>query len=198
MKKASKILLTIGGIFNIIAAISILIAGLVFAIMSFMGSGFVLEFIKQMGGGMGDDMGPEANLALIYSIAAGIGSLFGGAIGFILFLISGVVALKAHKKNVKGSFIGCIVWGVLTESLLLLLGGIFGIIALNKENNQPQPEPAPAPLPEPEPEPAPAPAPVQEEPEPAPAPARKDWFCPNCGAHNEGKFCAACGTKKPE
>ena len=24
------------------------------------------------------------------------------------------------------------------------------------------------------------------------------WDCPNCGAHNQGKFCIKCGTKKPE
>ena len=201
MKKASKILLTIGGVINIIAAVSVLIAGLVFAIMSFMGIGFFVEYMNQVGGDMGgDEMG--VNAALIYSIVAGLLSLLGGAVGFILLLISGIIGVKAPKKNVKGSFIACIVWSVLTENIFLLVGGIFGIIGLNQENNQPQPEPepapAPAPAPLPEPAPTPAPAPVQEEAKPAPAPARKDWFCPNCGAHNEGKFCAACGTKKPE
>jgi len=24
------------------------------------------------------------------------------------------------------------------------------------------------------------------------------WFCPNCGRQNDGNFCPACGTKKPE
>ena len=201
MKKASKILLTIGGVINIIGAVSVLIAGLVFAIMSFMGTGFFVEYMNQVGGDMGgDEMG--VNAALIYSIVAGLLSLLGGAVGFILLLISGIIGVKAPKKNVKGSFIACIVWSVLTENIFLLVGGIFGIIGLNQENNQPQPEPepapAPAPAPLPEPAPTPAPAPVQEEAKPAPAPARKDWFCPNCGAHNEGKFCAACGTKKPE
>ena len=198
MKKASKILLTIGGVINIIGAVSVLIAGLVFAIMSFMGTGFFVEYMNQVGGDMGgDEMG--VNAALIYSIVAGLLSLLGGAVGFILLLISGIIGVKAPKKNVKGSFIACIVWSVLTESIFLLVGGIFGLIGLNQENNQPQPEPEPAPVIE---EKKPEPEPVQEEPKeeakPAPAPARKDWFCPNCGAHNEGKFCAACGTKKPE
>ena len=25
-----------------------------------------------------------------------------------------------------------------------------------------------------------------------------EWFCPNCGHLNAGKFCTECGTKKPE
>ena len=32
----------------------------------------------------------------------------------------------------------------------------------------------------------------------APAPAAEAWTCPNCGSVNSGKFCAECGTKKPE
>ena len=25
-----------------------------------------------------------------------------------------------------------------------------------------------------------------------------EWFCPECGTKNSGKFCTECGTKKPE
>ena len=24
------------------------------------------------------------------------------------------------------------------------------------------------------------------------------WICPECGEHNAGKFCAGCGSRKPE
>lgn len=199
MKKASKILLTIGGIINIVGAVAAIIAGLVLAIMSFAGGGFILEYLQEVGAEMPEDMPVDG--AIILAIIAGLICLFAGVVVFILLLVSGIIAVKAPKKNVKGSFIACIVWSVLTESIFLLVGGIFGLIGLNQENNQPQPEPEPAPVVE-EKKPEPEPAPVQEEPKeeakPAPAPARKDWFCPNCGAHNEGKFCASCGTKKPE
>ncbi len=29
------------------------------------------------------------------------------------------------------------------------------------------------------------------------APAGGNWFCPECGSANQGKFCASCGTPKP-
>lgn len=199
MKKASKILLTIGGIINIVGAVAAIIAGLVLAIMSFAGGGFILEYLQQAGAEMPEDMPVDG--AIILAIIAGLICLFAGVVVFILLLVSGIIAVKAPKKNVKGSFIACIVWSVLTESIFLLVGGIFGLIGLNQENNQPQPEPEPAPVVEekkPEPQPEPKKEEPKEEAKPAPAPARKDWFCPNCGAHNEGKFCASCGTKKPE
>ena len=44
-------------------------------------------------------------------------------------------------------------------------------------------------------------APVQQAPvQPGPASAMGGaaWFCPNCGRQNDGNFCPACGTKKPE
>ena len=30
------------------------------------------------------------------------------------------------------------------------------------------------------------------------APAAGTWTCPTCGKENDGNFCPACGTKKPE
>ena len=44
----------------------------------------------------------------------------------------------------------------------------------------------------------PAPAPAKEEKAEAPKAAEGTWFCPNCGAKNNGAFCSSCGTKKPE
>ena len=47
---------------------------------------------------------------------------------------------------------------------------------------------------------APPAPPVQSyaAPAPAPAPAPAGWQCPACGSANSGKFCASCGTPKPQ
>ena len=153
------------------------------------------------------DMPEEVLRLVIAGVVALIYFLMFGA-GFVLLLVCGIVNLKGAKAKKKGILIANIVFGVLEENLLAIAGAVLGLIGLSKEqnaeqaNNVPEPEPAPAPaIEEKKEEPAKA-EPVKEEPKeeekPAPAPARKDWFCPNCGAHNEGKFCAACGTKKPE
>lgn len=86
-----------------------------------------------------------------------------------------------------------------------------------------EPKPEPAPIPEPAPEPEPVveemdekepeelEEPVEEEPveamdeeeppvqEEAPEekPVNEEWECPNCGAHNKGKFCENCGSSRP-
>ena len=40
--------------------------------------------------------------------------------------------------------------------------------------------------------------PQAEAPKAEEKPQGNGWYCPNCGAHNEGKFCSKCGTKKPD
>ncbi len=210
MKKASKILLTISGVINIVGAIACIICGIVYAIMAFVAASYLpisdlQEAIQEMFASA--DMPEEVLRLVIAGVVALIYFLMFGA-GFVLLLVCGIVNLKGAKAKKKGILIANIVFGVLEENILAIAGAVLGIIGLNKEqnaeqaNNVPEPEPAPAPaIEEKKEEPAKA-EPVKEEPKeeekPAPAPARKDWFCPNCGAHNEGKFCAACGTKKPE
>ena len=204
MKKASKILLTIAGIIGLIAGIGLMVAGLVYGLVLIFGGATALPelaaAIQEMLNEMGSELDANA-IAWIVNIFIGlVMMLIYGGIG-LFELITGIIALKGAKAKKKGILIANIVFGVMFQNYLCIVGGILGIIGLNKENNQPQPEPEPEPAPVVE-EKKPEPEPVQEEPKeeakPAPAPARKDWFCPNCGAHNEGKFCAACGTKKPE
>lgn len=206
MKKASKILLTIAGIIGLIAGIGLMVAGLVYGLILIFGGATALPelaaAIQEMLNEMGSELDANA-IAWIVNISIGlVMMLIYGGVG-LFELITGIVALKGAKAKKKGILIANIVFGVMFQNYFCIVGGILGIIGLNKENNQPQPEPEPAPAPaieekKPEPQPEPKKEEPKEEAKPAPAPARKDWFCPNCGAHNEGKFCAACGTKKPE
>ena len=215
MKKASKILLTVAFIIGLIAAIGCLIGGVVVAVLAFVSpelfsTSDIAIMIKQAFAEMEIDV-DEETLALIIKAAIALVYLIFCIIGFIVLLIVAIVAKKGTKAKRQGILIANIIFGFLGSSIFSIVGGVLGIIALKQEANraaqpapQPQPVPAPAPVIEPEPEPEPEPASEDEmEPEPTPAPVeekpvRTDWYCPNCGAHNNSKFCQSCGTKKPE
>lgn len=112
MKKASKILLTIGGVFNILAAVSVLICGFIFGIMACFGAGFIFQYLgayMSEAGGMGEGAGVDPDV--IVGIICGIICIIGSIVAFILLLVSGVIAIKAPKAHVKGKYIACIVWG---------------------------------------------------------------------------------------
>ena len=207
MKKASSILLKIAGIFNIIAAVALFIAGIVYAIMAFAAvesipAGELITAIEEAVGNAASDLSEEA-IKIIISAVLALVFLIGFGVAGIIVLISGIIALKGAKATKKGILIANIVFGVLIENWLAIVGAILGIVGLSiearKQQQEPQPEPEPEPAPAIEEKPAePALAPVEEAPKEETKPAKKDWFCPNCGAHNTGKFCQACGTKKPE
>ena len=205
MKKASKILLTIAGIFNLIACIGLFITGLVYAIIAFAGGALLFEEltveIQEMIEGIG--VPEDAIRWLVAGVFALIYLCVFGALA-IIYLVGAIVAFKGSKPKKRGVLIANIVFGIICENILGLVGGILGVIGFGKE-----PKLEEEPLPEPEPEPAPVEEPKQlEEPKVEEAPkeepkkeapkAREDWFCPNCGAHNTSKFCASCGTKRPE
>jgi len=209
MKKASKILLTIAGVIGLIAGIGLMVAGLVYGLVLIFGGATALPelaaAIQEMLNDMGSDLDATA-IAWIVNICIGlVMMLIYGGIG-LFELITGIIALKGAKAKKKGILIANIVFGVMFQNYLAIAGGVLGIIGLGQEERraaQPaQDEVAPAPAPAPaieekKEEPAKA-EPVKEEPKQEAPKAREDWFCPNCGAHNTGKFCQSCGTKRPE
>ena len=211
MKKASKILLTVAGVIGLIAGIGLMVAGLVYGLVLIFGGATALPelaaAIQEMLNDMGSDLDATA-IAWIVNICIGlVMMLIYGGIG-LFELITGIIALKGAKAKKKGILIANIVFGVMFQNYIAIAGGILGIIGLGQEERraaQPaQDEVAPAPAPAPAPaieekkeEPAKA-EPVKEEPKQEAPKAREDWFCPNCGAHNTGKFCQSCGTKRPE
>lgn len=206
MKKASKIVLTIAGVINIILAIALFIVGIVYAVMAFVAVSSLptAELVALIEEEMGSMDLPEEALAMIVSAVLAVIFLIGFGAAGIFVLIAGIISLKGAKAKKKGILIANIVFGVLIENWLNIVGGVLGIIGLSMEAKraaEPQPEPAPAPAQVEEKKEVvtePAPAPVEEAPKEEPKPVKKDWFCPNCGAHNTGKFCQSCGTKRPE
>ena len=188
-----------------------MVAGLVYGLVLIFGGATALPelaaAIQEMLNDMGSDLDATA-IAWIVNICIGlVMMLIYGGIG-LFELITGIIALKGAKAKKKGILIANIVFGVMFQNYIAIAGGILGIIGLGQEERraaQPaQDEVAPAPAPAPAPaieekkeEPTKA-EPVKEEPKQEAPKAREDWFCPNCGAHNTGKFCQSCGTKRPE
>ena len=206
MKKASKILLTIAGIIGLIAGIGLMVAGLVYGLVIIFGGASALPevaaAIQEILDESGSDMDANA-IAWIVKISIGlIIMLIYGGIG-LFELITGIIALKGAKAKKKGILIANIVFGVMFQNYIAIAGGVLGIIGLGQEERkaaqeQAELEPAPAPAPAAIEEKKPEPAPAKEEPKQEAPKAREDWYCPNCGAHNTGKFCQSCGTKRPE
>lgn len=215
MKKASKILLTVAFIIGLIAAIGCLIGGVVVAILVFVSPDMfstseVAIAIEQTFAEMEIDVDEETLALIIKAVIALVYMIF-CVIGFIVLLVVAIIAKKGTNAKRQGILIANIVIGFIGSSIFSIVGGVLGIIALKREASiaarpAPQPKPAPAPVIEQKPELEPEPEPASEdevEPEPAPAPVeekpvRTDWYCPNCGAHNNSKFCQSCGTKRPE
>lgn len=207
MKKASKILLTIAGIIGLIAGIGLMVAGLVYGLVIIFGGASALPevaaAIQEILDESGSDMDANA-IAWIVNISIGlIIMLIYGGIG-LFELITGIIALKGAKAKKKGILIANIVFGVMFQNYIAIAGGVLGIIGLGQEERkaaqqvQEEPAPAPAAIEEKKPEPAPVKEEPKEEPKQEAPKAREDWYCPNCGAHNTGKFCQSCGTKRPE
>lgn len=212
MKKASKILLIIAGVINLLACIGLFITGLVYSIIAFAGGALLFEDMAVEFQEWFQEMGVPED-ALRWVVAAAFALIYFAVFGLlaIFYLVGAIIAFKGSKPKKRGVLIANIVFGVICENIFGLVGGILGVIGFNKGSPQegealPEPEPEPAPveeepkqLEEPKVEEAPVVEEKKEEPKPeAPKAVKADWFCPNCGAHNTSKFCASCGTKRPE
>ena len=210
MKKASRILLTISFILGLLGAIAFLVLGVVFAVMVFVSPAAlpmaeinvaVQEMLSEM------EIDEETLAIVIKAVVAAIYfvmSLF----AFVLLLVSAILAKKGAKAKRNGILIANIIFGLMSQNYLAIIGAVLGIIGLKMDARkaaqpQPQAEPAAAPV---EQQVVEQPKQVEEQPkqveeqpqEAEQKPVRADWYCPNCGAHNTSKFCQSCGTKRPE
>lgn len=159
MKKASKILLLIGGIFGILACVSIVFGILVgFGVLQLEGWAYAGMGIFSLlcHEGVIPDMAsyalfPDETIDVIY-IVVGVFMLITSfvvviscIVSFIVHLVSAIIALVSRdKKEKKGLYIANLIFagviflffGVDTISLiaevLIIVGSIFGLIALQK------------------------------------------------------------------
>ena len=112
-RKIGRILLLVGGIFELLA----------------MGFCFLLAIAGFVFPAFAEQLGLPQEAVLIGGIAGGVFLLLVA----VVELIAGVVGIKAFKAHTKGNYIANIVFGVLTAQILLIAGGVLGLIALKKE-----------------------------------------------------------------
>ncbi len=138
MKKASNILLTIGGVFHIINGIIFFGAALYFFIASiaFFAFGFNWMGIAY------DESMTEETLAITFNIVAAvyilIGFLFVGC--GILSEITSKITFDTKENGNKKNYITVIVLSAILDSPAAIVGSIFGLITLNREKPEVQQE----------------------------------------------------------
>lgn len=138
MKKASNILLTIGGILHIINGVVFFLASLYFFIASI---GFFAYGYNWMGIQYDDTM-TEETIAITFNIVAAVYILVGFIfIGCgILSEIAAKITFNTKENGNKKNYITVIVLSAILDSPAAIVGSIFGLITLNKEKPEVQQE----------------------------------------------------------
>ena len=138
MKKASNILLTIGGILHIINGVVFFLASLYFFIASI---GFFAYGYNWMGIQYDDTM-TEETIAITFNIVAAVYILVGFIfIGCgILSEIAAKITFNTKENCNKQNYITVIVLSAILDSPAAIVGSIFGLITLNKEKPEVQQE----------------------------------------------------------
>ena len=139
MKKAARILLTIGAIFNLLITIGVAIAGLVMAIITLAaGSIFPAEYYSEIANAITEtwpEVDPEALKWIVLGIQALIILLIATAL-FVLYLVFTIISFNGAKGKGKGIFIANIVFSIICENWLCFVGGILGVVGVSIENRR--------------------------------------------------------------
>lgn len=164
MRKASKILLMLGGIFGIIVAVLTLLEGAAaFGIMQLLGLGYtgfgIFDLLVELEVfDFGFKIFGSIEPAILY-IVEGVLSfvlsfivIVAMIVVFVMQLIAGIIALKAKSKQKKGLYIASFVfaglilfifsagWMSWITEILIIVGCILGLIANKKEAQADQEE----------------------------------------------------------
>lgn len=136
MKKVSKILLTVGGIFHIVNGISLLISSLTLIILAVVffvtGNLYGPDFVN---GEVSEEyVQLSMNIAAILYLFLSV-MLIG--LGIVSFIAS-KITFKAGESGDKKSLIAAIVFGLILDAKVAAVGGIFGLIASNKDDDKKQ------------------------------------------------------------
>lgn len=131
MKKASEILLLIGFILGIISAVGTLVTSIVFFVLGSPAfTDILIEGLKD-GSTKTDFPGtPEEQAALIQGIFSTVGACC--IFGMLVEVAAVIVAFFARQRQKQGLYIATIVLGALCGGVCLVVGSIFGLVAVNR------------------------------------------------------------------
>lgn len=137
MKRASDILLKISYIFGLVMGILLLVSFVPTICIAFLPEAreAFIQVLENNGADFGDD--PEA-IALIVQLSIVCYSLVFVFLG-TLCIVDAVISKKALNEPSKNRYIACIILGAMSVEFSLI-GGILGLVALNRENNRKQQE----------------------------------------------------------
>lgn len=138
MKKAARILLTIGAIFNLLVTIGVAIAGVVMAIIALAAGSLFPELYSDLAT-MIQETWPEVDPDALMWIVRGIQALIilvTSFAGFVLYLVATIIAFNGAKGKKKGIFIANIVFSIFCENLLIFVGGILGVVGVSIEERK--------------------------------------------------------------
>ena len=129
MKRASRIMLTISGVFGYVIFGLLVLCGIVFAILA----------LPPITNAMTNAAEQNSTTPFNASDAALALTIVFATYSVVFFMISvlellaAIFAFKAKKQETKGLYITAIVFGALSGLEVMIPGGILGICALNKE-----------------------------------------------------------------
>ena len=134
MRRASDILLKISHILGIVCGIILLICFVPAMCTAFIPEvrEAIVENFQNNGVDFGDDPEVLATFAQIMIICYSLTFVFIG----VMAIVDAVVAKKTMENPTKGGYIACIILGAFSTNTSIV-GGILGLIALNKERHRP-------------------------------------------------------------
>ena len=134
--KVSKVLMTVGAILEIVAAVSVFICGVVFFVLAAPAlKDFVLELIDKGVIKVHNNTGVsnEEILTIIQGAFIAVGVTL--ILLVPLFVVAAVIGFKGREPKDRGILIANIVMGAITSEYFLLVAGILGVIFFNKGRN---------------------------------------------------------------
>ena len=118
MKRVKRILFLVGGVLSIVMATSFFIVGLVFVVLGPTIGAYMAETDQQ-----------AADIFLGVYLSVGLVFVFVS----VLSLINAILSFKAMNSNSKSLMVANIIFGILSDVIVNVVGGIIGFILIDRE-----------------------------------------------------------------